>query len=169
MFQVRFDTSNGQFTAAIHEDWAPLGAARFREMVEQGVLDGARFFRVVPDFICQFGIAGDPKVSAKWRNSPIKDDPPSQPNRKGTLTFATAGPNTRTTQLFINYKDNNFLDSQGFTPFGEITDGLDVAMGVYAEYGEKPDQHRIQNQGNAYLETEFPKLDYVKSVEIVEE
>ena len=112
----------GEFTVRIHPEWAPLGAARVREMVEQGVLTGARFFRVLPGFMAQFGIPGDPAVARAWRSKTIKDDPVTQSNTRGRLTFATAGPNTRTTQLFINFGDNSFLDSQGFAPIGEVRD-----------------------------------------------
>ncbi len=168
MFDVHFDTTAGSFTVRIDPEWAPQGAARLRELVEQKVLDGCRFFRVVPDFIVQFGINGDPQVAAQWRNAAIPDDPVTQSNRRGTLTFATAGPNTRTSQLFINYGDNTFLDRQGFAPIGEVVEGMEVVDAIHAGYGEKPDQTRIQREGNAYLEAEFPKLDYIRTARISE-
>ncbi len=163
MFHVKFDTTAGSFTIRVDENWAPRGAARMKELVEQQVLDGCRFFRIVPDFIVQFGINGDPDTAARWRSAAIEDDPVTQSNRRGTLTFAMAGPNTRTTQLFINFRDNSFLDGQGFAPIGEVTEGMDIVDKLYAGYGEKPDQARIQREGNAYLDAEFPELDYIKT------
>ncbi|MBI5094347.1 MAG: peptidylprolyl isomerase [Candidatus Hydrogenedentes bacterium] len=167
VFNVEFECSNGTFTIECHGAWAPLGAARFKELVEAGFFSELRFFRVVPNFIVQFGISGDPGTAATWRDKRIADDPVTQTNAAGTLTFATAGPKTRTTQLFINLKDNAFLDSQGFSPFGKVTSGMDVVKAITAEYGEKPDQGQIQSRGNAYLTEKFPKLDYIKSARVV--
>lgn len=165
-FTVKFETSAGNFEVEFFEDWAPLGVARFREMVEQQLLVDCRFFRIVPNFIAQFGIPADPKTAKAWREKTIADDPVTQSNKRGTVTFATAGPNTRTTQLFINFRDNAFLDSQGFAPIGKVISGMEVVDKLYAGYGEKPDQMRIQRDGNSYLEKEFPKLDYIKAATI---
>jgi len=167
VFSVEFECSNGNFTVECHNDWAPLGAARFKELVEANFFTELRFFRVVPNFIVQFGISGDPDVAEEWRNKRIADDKVTQSNAEGTLTFATAGPKTRTTQLFINLRDNPFLDSQGFSPFGKVTSGLGVVKAINAKYGEKPDQGQIQSRGNAYLQEKFPELDFIKSAKLV--
>ena len=167
-FKADFELSNGKhFVVEVHRAWAPNGADRFYNMVKNGFFDDCRFFRVVPDFMVQFGIHGDPAVSAPWRAARIPDDPVKESNKRGYVTFATAGPNTRTTQVFINFKDNSFLDGQGFSPFGRITTGMDVVDKIYSVDREKPDQGQIQAQGNAYLEKAFPKLDYVKKATIV--
>jgi peptidyl-prolyl cis-trans isomerase A (cyclophilin A) len=167
-FKADFELSNGKhFVVEVHRAWAPNGADRFYNMVKNGFFDETRFFRVVPDFMVQFGIHGDPTVSAPWRAARIPDDPVKESNKRGYVTFATAGPNTRTTQIFINFKDNSFLDGQGFSPFGRVTTGMDVVDKIYSVDREKPDQGQIQAQGNAYLEKAFPKLDYVKKATIV--
>jgi peptidyl-prolyl cis-trans isomerase A (cyclophilin A) len=165
-FQVRFTTTKGDFVVQVHKAWAPRGADRFYNLAKNNFFDEARFFRIVPNFIVQFGIHGDPAVARAWYNATIKDDPVTQSNKTGTIVFATAGPNTRTTQFFINLKDNPFLDSQGFSPFGEVTEGMDVVQALYAGYGERPDQGMITNRGNAYLKAQFPNLDYIKSATI---
>jgi peptidyl-prolyl cis-trans isomerase A (cyclophilin A) len=165
-YRVLFTTSKGPFTVEVHRDWAPKGADRFYELVKGGFFDGNRFFRVVPNFVVQWGIAGDPAVQAKWREKTISDDPVRQSNKTGTITFATSGPNTRTTQLFINLKDNPGLDGQGFAPFGQVISGLNVVESLYAGYGEMPDQNQIQTQGNAYLQSQFPMLDYIQTAKI---
>ncbi len=172
-FRARFETSAGDFVVEVHRDWAPNGADRFYSLVKSGYYDGARFFRVLSGFMAQFGIHRDPKVSAVWRERRIPDDPVRQSNTRGMVSFATAGPNTRTTQAFINYRDNGMLDGQGFAPFGRVVEGMEVVDRLYAGYGEGapqgrgPDQGRIQAEGNAYLEREFPKLDYVKRATVV--
>lgn len=176
VYRVQFSTSKGDFVVEVHRDWAPKGADRFYDLVKQGFYDGDRFFRVIRNphpFMAQFGLNGDPAVNAKWTNADIPDDPVTQHNVRGMVTFATAGPNTRTTQLFINYDDNSRLDADGFSPFGKVTSGMDVVDSLYADYGEGapqgngPDQDRIENEGNAYLEKNFPALDYIKTARIV--
>jgi peptidyl-prolyl cis-trans isomerase A (cyclophilin A) len=173
-FRVRFSTSAGAFTVRVIPDWAPLGAARFRALVESGFYDGARFFRVLPGFVAQVGINGDPAVTRKWDKTEIQDDPVKQSNTRGRVTFATAGPGTRTTQIFINTNDKNArLDKLGFSPFGEVIEGLEVVERLYTGYGEGspqgkgPDQERIEKEGNAYLERDFPKLDFIQTARIV--
>ncbi len=168
-FEAKFVTTNGEFTVEVHRDWSPLGADRFYNLVRNGFFTDAAFFRYVPGFIVQFGIPAKPDIAKVWVNANISDDPikPGNSNRKGTLVFATAGPNTRTTQLFINVNNNPGLDSQHFTPFGEVTEGLDVVLGFYSGYGEQPNQGLIQSQGKAYLDKNFPKLDSIKSATIV--
>lgn len=166
-FKVAFDTTKGSFIVEVHPDWAPLGAARFKELVEDHYFDNAGFFRVVPNFIVQFGLAADPAKTRKWDNR-ISDDPVIRTNKRGTITFATAGPNTRTAQLFINLKSNQILDDQGFAPFGEVQGaGMDVVDRITAQHGERPDQGAITAQGNAYLRANFPGLDYIKKAAIV--
>ena len=166
-YKAAFDTSAGKFVITVHRAWAPLGADRFYNLVKNGFFDEARFFRVVPNFMVQFGINGDPAIASAWMPARLKDDPSAgHSNKKGYVTFATSGPNSRTTQVFINFKDNAFLDSQGFTPFGEVTTGMDVAEKITDQYGEKPNQGTIQSQGNTYLKASFPKLDYVKKATI---
>jgi peptidyl-prolyl cis-trans isomerase A (cyclophilin A) len=174
VYQAKFDTSKGPFVVEVHRDWAPRGADRFYNLVKNGFYDNARFFRVIEGFMVQFGINGDPSVAGAWRDADIKDDPVKQSNERGTITFATAGPNTRTTQVFINFGDNAGLDGQGFSPFGKVVSGMEVVDSLYGGYGEGapngngPDQGRIQSQGNAYLEQGFPKLDFIKTATIAE-
>lgn len=166
-FKVKFETTAGNFVIEVTKEWAPIGAAHFHKAIKDGFYDECRFFRVVPKFIVQFGINGDPNVQKKWKANVLKDDPVTQKNVKGTLTYATAGADTRTTQLFINYNDNTFLDKQGFSPFGKVVEGMDVVEKIYAGYGETPRQDLIQAYGNKYLKQEFPKLDYIKKASIV--
>ena len=163
----------GDFVIEVHRDWAPRGADRFYNLVRSGYYDGVRFFRVISGFMAQFGIHGDPQVSAAWRDQRIADDPVRRTNLRGMVSFATAGPGTRTTQVFINYGSNDRLDAMGFAPFGQVVEGMDVVERLYAAYGEGaprgrgPDQGRLQAQGNAYLERDFGKLDYVRRATIV--
>ncbi len=166
-FQVKFETSKGDIIFECVRVWAPIGTDHFYTAVTEGFYDECRFFRIVPGFIAQVGINGDPKVQAKWRANAIKDDPVFVSNTKGTLTYATAGPNTRTTQLFINFGDNAGLDRQGFSPFAKVIKGMDVVEKLNAEYGEKPKQPYIQQLGNRYLKESFPRLDYIKKATIV--
>lgn len=169
IFKVKFECSNGEFVVECHRDWAPIGAERFYQLAKSGFFDEARFFRVVPDFVVQFGIAADPEIQAEWRNKPMKDEAVKASNLRGTLTFAkSAMPNSRTTQLFINLKDNTFLDNQGFSAFGKIIRGMDVVDSINDEYREKPDQQMIQQRGNEYLVENFPNLDYIKKAVLIE-
>ncbi len=162
-FRVRFETSKGEFVIEVTPSWAPRGAAQFRELVESGFYDDCRVFRVLPGFMAQFGINGDPAIQAKWRERRIPDDPVIQSNKRGNVTFATSGPNSRTTQIFINYADNSYLDPDGFAPFGRVIEGMDVVESLYSGYGGAPsdEQPTIQQQGNEFLNKEFPKLDYI--------
>jgi peptidyl-prolyl cis-trans isomerase A (cyclophilin A) len=171
-YKAKFDTSKGVFIVEVRREWATNGADRFYNLVKNGFFDDTRFFRVVPNFMVQFGINGDPKISAPWRGARIQDDKVTQSNKRGHITFATSGPNSRTTQVFINFKDNNFLDGQGFAPFGQVVTGMNVVDALYSGYGEGapsgkgPDQGRIQMEGNDYLTKSFPQLDYVKKASI---
>jgi peptidyl-prolyl cis-trans isomerase A (cyclophilin A) len=173
IYKVEFDTSKGPFVVEVHRDWAPNGADRFYNLVKNGFYDSTRFFRVIEGFMAQFGVNGDPKVSAVWRESRIKDDPVKVSNKRTFVTFATAGPNTRTTQVFVSYGDNSNLDSQGFSPFGQVVSGMKVVDSLYSGYGEGapggrgPSQARVQSEGNAYLASSFPNLDYIKKATIV--
>ena len=165
-FDVTITTSKGDIVIRVHRDWAPIGADRFYNLVKHGYLTENRFFRIVPNFIVQFGLSGDPELNAVWRQARIKDDPGTQSNKRGTLTFATAGADTRTTQLFINLVNNGSLDNRGFTPFGEVTEGMDVVNKLYQGYGERPQQGLIVQRGNAYLKEQFPDLDYIETTSI---
>jgi peptidyl-prolyl cis-trans isomerase A (cyclophilin A) len=173
VYKVEFDTSKGPFVIEVHRDWAPNGADRFYNLVKNGFYDNTRFFRVIEGFMAQFGVNGDPKVSAAWREARIKDDAVKVSNKRTFVTFATAGPNTRTTQVFISYGDNSNLDSQGFSPFGQVVSGMKVVDSLYSGYGEGapggrgPNQARVQSEGDAYLGSSFPNLDYVKKATIV--
>lgn len=167
-YRVVFETTKGNFVVEVNRESAPLGADRFYNLVKNGFYDQAKFFRVVPSFVVQFGIPADPRVAAAWRTQTIQDDPVKESNVKGTITFATAGPNSRTTQVFINYADNSRLDRMGFAPFGKVVEGMEVVEKINSEYGERPNQGMIQAQGNAYLDREFPNLDYIRSAKIAE-
>ena len=169
-FQVKFDTTRGEFTVTVTRAWAPLGADRFYNLVKHHFYDNASFFRVVPGFVVQFGLSAYPPVSAAWAKATLKDDPVTQSNKRGYLTFATAGPNTRTTQVFINLKDTSSLDGQGFAPFGVVDGaGMKVVDMFYDQYGDSAgiDQGKIEAQGKAYLEKSFPKLDSIKTATLV--
>ena len=167
IFKAKFDTSKGPFVVEVHRDWAPNGADRFYNLVKNGFFDDTRFFRVMPGFMVQFGINGEPKVSEVWRSARIPDDRVMQSNRRGMMTFATSGRDSRTTQVFINFADNSGLDGQGFAPFGQVISGMNnVVDKIHSGYGETPNQGNIQMQGNAYLEKTFPNLDYVKKATI---
>ncbi len=168
-FGVTLDTTRGPVQVEVTRSEAPIGADRFYNLVKAKFFDGARFFRVVPGFVVQFGIAGDPKVYDEW-NVPIKDDPVLVSNTRGTLCFAAASePNTRTTQLFINLGNNQRLDAQRFAVFGTVTSGMDAVDHIYSGYGQKPDQTRIEKEGNAYLQQNFPSLDYIKTARVAME
>jgi peptidyl-prolyl cis-trans isomerase A (cyclophilin A) len=174
VFQAKFATSKGDFVIEVHRDWAPVGADRFYNLVKNGYYNDTRFFRVVKGFMAQIGIHGSPEMNTAWRDARIADDPVVKSNVRGFVSFATAGPNTRTTQFFINYSDGNSrLDGMGFAPFGQVMSGMDVVDALYADYGEGapqgrgPHQGRIQAEGNAYLMRDFPQLDYVKEATIL--
>ncbi|MCC7241217.1 MAG: peptidylprolyl isomerase [Acidobacteria bacterium] len=172
-YKVKFDTSAGEFVVQVTRAWAPNGADRFYNLVRNGFYDEARFFRAIAGFMVQFGIHGDPAVSTAWRNARIAVDPVKQSNKRGFITYAMGGsPDTRTTQVFINFRDNANLDSMGFAPFGEVVSGMDVVDKIDTTYGEGaprgkgPEQGRVQAEGNAYLMKSFPKLDYIKKATI---
>lgn len=176
-FKVKFETTKGAFVVQVTRAWAPNGADRFYNLVKAGFFSDIAFFRAISGFMVQFGIHGDPKVAAAWRSQRIKDDPVDSKvasNTRGKLTFAMAGPNTRTTQLFINYGDRNSrLDSMGFPPIGEVTEGMNVVDSLHTGYGEGaprgrgPAQNRLQSEGNAYLKADFPHLDYIKKATLL--
>jgi peptidyl-prolyl cis-trans isomerase A (cyclophilin A) len=171
-YKARFDTSKGVFVIDVRREWAPVGADRFYNLVKNGFYDENRFFRVISGFMVQFGINGNPQVSTPWRSAQIKDDPVKQSNKRGFISFATSGPNSRTTQVFINFGDNSRLDNMGFAAFGQVSTGMNVVDQLYAEYGEGapggrgPNQGRIQSEGNAYLTRDFPNLDFVRKATI---
>jgi len=173
LFHVKLDTSKGMIDIEVHRDWAPVGADRFFELVKNGFYDNARFFRVVRGFVVQFGINGDPQTNAMWANASMPDDPVTQHNVTGTVSFASRGPNTRSTQLFINLADNRpSLDGHGFAPIGKVVDGMPAVLELYGFYGDMapmgqgPDPQRIQQQGNDYLESHFPRLDFIKKATV---
>ena len=166
-FKVRFTTTKGIFVVEVHRDWSPLGADRFYNLVKNGFYNDAHFFRAVSGFVVQFGLSASPAVSKAWKDADIQDDPVTQSNTKGMVVFATAGPNTRTTQLFINLGDNVRLDGMGFSPFGTVAEGMDVVEQLYTGYGEAPNQGRIEAEGKPYLDQNFPLLDSIKTARIV--
>jgi peptidyl-prolyl cis-trans isomerase A (cyclophilin A) len=172
VFRVKFDTTKGPFVVEVHRDWAPRGADRFHELVASGFYDGLYFFRVIKGFVVQWGIHKDPRVTAQWNGMAIPDDPVKQSNLRGTITFATSGPNTRTTEPFINLADNRRLDSRGFAPFGKVVEGMEVVDKLYAGYGDGPpqgegvDQTKAEAQGNEYIEGRFPRLDKINTARL---
>jgi peptidyl-prolyl cis-trans isomerase A (cyclophilin A) len=167
-FRVNFDTSRGPFVVEVIRDQAPNGADRFYNLVKAKYFDGARFYRVVPNFMVQWGGAADPDVTKKWDN-PIQDDPVKTSNVRGTLTFAASSqPNSRTTHMFVNFVDNSRLDGMGFAPIGKVLSGMENVDQIYAGDGERPDQSRIGEEGNTYLITHFPNLDYIKTARIAQ-
>jgi peptidyl-prolyl cis-trans isomerase A (cyclophilin A) len=173
-YKVRLQTSKGDVLILVHRDWSPNGADRFYQLTKAGFYDGNRFFRVLRGFIVQWGLNGDPRVNKEWNDRPIKDDPPKVSNKIGTVVFAMAGPNSRTTQVFANLGDNSTsLDPQGFTPFGEVIQGMETITTFYMDYGDGPPngngptQESIAMLGNAYLQEHFPKLDYIKTARVV--
>jgi peptidyl-prolyl cis-trans isomerase A (cyclophilin A) len=177
-YKVKFETTKGDILIQVHHDWSPLGADHFYELVTKGYYDNNAFFRAIKGFIVQFGMNGDPKVTAHWNAAPIKHDPPNkQPNKAGTVTFAqTSDPDSRTTHVFINVSDNaEALDSKNFTPFGEVISGMDVVNNLYMGYGDSvseggsgPDQEALAQNGNAYLQKSFPLLDYIKKATVID-
>jgi len=173
VYEAKFTTTKGDFVVQVMRAWAPLGADRFYNLVVNKFFDEASFFRVLSGFVVQFGLSADPQVSKVWRAATIKDDPVTQSNRPGSITFATAGPHTRTTQVFINLGNNAQLDSMGFAPFGQLKQGMEVVQQLYSGYGEGapsgrgPDQGAVSSQGKPYLDKNFPKLDSIMTATIV--
>ena len=168
VYKAKFDTSKGTFVIEVHRDWAPNGADRFYNLVKNGFYNDARFFRVISGFMVQFGISGNPDVSAVWHEATIPDDPVKESNKRGTLAFATAGPNSRSTQVFINFNDNFDLNRKGCVPFGRVVDGMSAVGEIY-RIGDRPDQRRIQEEGNAYLRKNFPAVTWIENAEYLGE
>ena len=172
-FKARFETSKGSFVIECHREWAPRGVDRFYNLIRAGFFDDSRFYRVRAGFIVQFGIAGDPSIAAVWRNNAVKDDPVRQSNTRGTVAYAMTGPDTRTTQLYINLSENSRLDPDGFAPIGKVIEGMDIVDKLYSGYDEAAGggmrggkQGKIFEGGNAYLDREFPKLDRIISARV---
>jgi peptidyl-prolyl cis-trans isomerase A (cyclophilin A) len=168
-FRARFETSQGPFVIEVHREWAPLGADRFYTLVKRGFYNGTRFFRVLSGFMAQFGLSGDSKVQGEYALANLIDEPAKQSNLRGFVSFAKeSSPNTRYTMVFINYKDNSYLDADGFAPFGQVVVGMEIVDKLYGGYGRRnvPDQRRIKSEGNAYLTAEYPMLDFIKSARI---
>jgi peptidyl-prolyl cis-trans isomerase A (cyclophilin A) len=168
VFKAQFTTTKGDIVLEVHRDWAPLGADRFYNLVKNGFFTNTAFFRVVPGFMVQFGLAANPAVNKAWETANIKDDPVKQSNKRGMLTFAkTSLPNSRSTQLYINFGDNAGLDPQGFAPIGSVVEGMDIVDKIYAGYGERPEQDKIIDQGDAYIAKNFPMIDKIKMAKIL--
>ena len=161
------DDHKGSFVMEIHTDWAPLGVARMKELLETDFFSGVRFFRVIDNFMAQFGISGKPSVAEEWRSKSITDDPVKESNKRGFVSFATSGQDSRTTQMFINFRDNTNLDGMGFSPFAKVVSGMDVVDRIF-KVGERPNQGMIQSRGNAYLKKDFPQLTYITKASIVD-
>jgi peptidyl-prolyl cis-trans isomerase A (cyclophilin A) len=175
VYRVKFQTTKGDFVIQVTKAWAPIGAERFYRLIESKFYDDCAFFRVVPGFMVQFGVNGDPKVTAAWKIRRILDEPAKKSNGVGMITYAMSTKNSRTTQVFINFGDNSALDRKGFAPFGKVVSGMDVVRNFYSVYGDMsslgghgPDSNLIEEQGNAYLHAKFPKLDYIKTARLVE-
>ena len=169
-YKVKFDTSKGEFMVEVTRAWAPNGADRFFNLVKNGFYDNCKFFRVIEGFMVQFGINGNPKISSVLRTAQLQDDPVKQSNMRGYITYAkTQAPNSRSTQVFINFGDNSRLDKDGFSPFGKVTKGMNIVESLYSQYGGNPSeaQAQIQMEGNAFLEKNYPKLDFIKTATIV--
>lgn len=169
-YRLLFECSNGNFVVECFKEWAPLGADRFYQLAREGFYNECRFFRVVPGFVVQWGINGDPNTTKAWDGSEFKDDKLVEGNKTGYITFANRGPNSRSTQVFINFKDNRQLDNYqgyGFPAFGKVIEGFDKVQGINAEYGQTPDQGLIRSRGNKYLEEKYPRMDYIKNVALV--
>lgn len=168
LFRARFETSKGPFVIEVHRAWAPIGVDRFYNLVKNGFYDGTRFFRVRPGFMAQFGINGNPQIQSAWQRAFLRDDPVTQKNVRGFVSFTTEGrPQSRFTQIFINYADNSHLDADGFAPFGQVVDGMETVEKLFSPSDPQPDQRRVLREGNEYLQAEFPKLDFVKKATIV--
>jgi len=166
LFNVKLETSKGPIVIEVHRDWAPRGADRFYELVKDGYYNDARFFRIIPNYVAQFGLAATPAMTKKWAKS-IDDDPVAHTNSVGTVAFAKAGRNSRDTQVFINLRSNQILDSQGFAPFGKVSEGMPVVEKLYSRYGDSPEQEALTKRGNSYLKSGFPLLDYIKTATIL--
>jgi cyclophilin family peptidyl-prolyl cis-trans isomerase len=167
-FHVALATSKGDVVVAVYRSWSPHGADRFYRLVSEGFFDDQRFFRVIPQYIAQFGASADPKKNDRWDDDKIPDDPRTQTNARGTLSFAAEAPNTRSHQLFFNLKDNPKLDPQGFVPIGRVVAGMSVLDSLYDDYGDTPKYRLVATLGNEYLHRMFPRMDYIKSARVVE-
>jgi peptidyl-prolyl cis-trans isomerase A (cyclophilin A) len=166
-FRVALSTSKGDVVVAIYKAWSPHGADRFYQLVSEGFFDDQRFFRVIPQYIAQFGASADPKKNDRWDDAKIPDDPRTQSNTRGTLSFAAEAPNTRSHQLFFNLKDNPKLDPQNFVPIGRVVEGMSVLDALYDDYGDTPKYRLVATLGNEYLHRMFPRMDYIKTARIV--